>query len=204
MSAGQTCSAGSRLLVEESVYDDFVGRIAKAFSLVQIGTPEMNLQSGPVINAKQRTRVQRFIDQALADGVPVIAEGKIADGVPEGGFYIKPILFGPVPRSHQLACEEVFGPVLSVMPFKDEADAISLASETEYGLVANIWTKDGGRQLRVAKAVKCGQVFVNGAGFGGNVELPFGGVKKSGFGREKGLAALDEYSTLKTILIQHG
>jgi aldehyde dehydrogenase (NAD+) len=124
--------------------------------------------------------------------------------VPKGGYFVTPTLFGPVPRQHRIAHDEVFGPVLSVLPFTDEADAIALANGTDYGLVASIWTRDGARQLRVAKAMKCGQVFVNGPGYGGNVELPFGGVKRSGFGREKGLAALAEYSTLKTILIRHG
>jgi aldehyde dehydrogenase (NAD+) len=178
--------------------------LAEAFAQVRVGTPEMDLQSGPVINAKQRDRVNAFIAAARHDGVPVLAEGSLADGLPEGGYWVKPTLFGPVPRSNRLASEEVFGPVLSVLPFEDEADAIRLANATDYGLVANIWTADGARQIRVARAMKCGQVFVNGAGFGGNVELPFGGVKKSGFGREKGIAALDEYSTLKTVLIRHG
>jgi aldehyde dehydrogenase (NAD+) len=204
MSAGQTCSAGSRVLIEKSAYDRTVERLAEAFAQVRVGTPEMDLQSGPVINAKQRDRVNAFIAAARHDGVPVLAEGSLADGLPEGGYWVKPTLFGPVPRSNRLASEEVFGPVLSVLPFEDEADAIRLANATDYGLVANIWTADGARQIRVARAMKCGQVFVNGAGFGGNVELPFGGVKKSGFGREKGIAALDEYSTLKTVLIRHG
>ncbi len=204
MSAGQTCSAGSRLLVEEAAYDNIVGLVSDAFSKVRVGTPDMNLECGPVISAKQRQRVQGFIDQAKSDGIPILAEGTIAENVPSGGFFVRPALFGPVPPSNAIACKEIFGPLLSVIPFKDEADAVRLANATEYGLVAYIWTRDGGRQLRMAKAVKCGQVYINGTGFGGNVELPFGGVKKSGFGREKGLAAMDEYSTLKTILIHHG
>ncbi len=203
MSAGQTCSAGSRVLVERAAYDPIVERLADAFGKVRVGTPEMDLQSGPVISARQQQRVQHFIDGARAEGVPVIAEGVFADDLPAGGFWVKPTLFGPVPRGNRLACDEIFGPVLSVLPFEDEADAVRLANATDYGLVANIWTADGARQLRVARAMRCGQVFVNGSGYGGNVELPFGGVKKSGFGREKGLAALDEYSTLKTILIRH-
>jgi aldehyde dehydrogenase (NAD+) len=204
MSAGQTCSAGSRLLVERSAYDTIVQRVVDAFSKVRCGTPAMNLESGPVVNDKQRRRVEDFINTAIQDGVPVLARGSIAEGVPKGGYFVTPTLFGPVPRQHRIAHDEVFGPVLSVLPFTDEADAIALANGTDYGLVASIWTRDGARQLRVAKAMKCGQVFVNGPGYGGNVELPFGGVKRSGFGREKGLAALAEYSTLKTILIRHG
>jgi aldehyde dehydrogenase (NAD+) len=124
--------------------------------------------------------------------------------VPAGGYYVKPVLFGPVPRSNDLACEEVFGPVLSVIPFEDEADAVRLANGTPYDLVAGVWTRDAGRSMRVARAMRCGQVFVNGYGAGGGIELPFGGVKKSGHGREKGFEALYEFSASKTIVMNHG
>ncbi len=158
----------------------------------------------PVINAKQRGRVQSFIDQAREAGIPVIAEGQIAQGVPNGGFYVTPTLFGKVPRGNRLEQEEVFGPVLAAFPFSDEADAIKLANSTEYGLVAAVWTKDGGRQQRVAKRVRAGQVFINGYGAGGGIELPFGGTGKSGHGREKGFAALEEFAVTKTIVHKHG
>jgi len=128
----------------------------------------------------------------------------VAPGAPEGGFYVAPALFGPVPRSHELACDEVFGPVLSAIPFDDEADGIRLSNATEYGLVAGIWSRDGGRQMRVARAMRCGQVFVNGYGAGGGIELPFGGVKKSGHGREKGFEAMREFSNSKTVVFKHG
>jgi aldehyde dehydrogenase (NAD+) len=145
-----------------------------------------------------------FTEQARKDGIKVLAEASIADGVPAGGFYLAPVLFGPVPRENQLACEEVFGPVLSVIPFEDEVDAVKLANGTDYGLVAGIWTRDGGRQMRVGKRMRCGQVFINGYGAGGGIELPFGGVKKSGHGREKGLEALHEFSNAKTLVFKHG
>ena len=103
-----------------------------------------------------------------------------------------------------LACHEVFGPVLSVIPFEDEADAISIANGTEFGLVAGVWSRDGSRMMRVARAMQCGQVFVNGYGAGGGIELPFGGVKRSGHGREKGFEAMREFSVAKTIVIKHG
>jgi aldehyde dehydrogenase (NAD+) len=109
-----------------------------------------------------------------------------------------------VPRNHRLACEEVFGPVLSAIPFDDEGDAIRLANATDYGLIAAIWTKDGARQTRVAKAMRCGQVYINAYGAGGGVELPFGGVKKSGHGREKGFMALEEFCVVKTVVQYHG
>jgi aldehyde dehydrogenase (NAD+) len=199
---GQTCSAGSRLLVERRIYDDFVGEVASAFSAVRVGTPAMNLDCGPMISAVQRDRVQRFIENARRAGIPVLAEGRLANDLPSGGFYATPTLFGPVPRANSLARDEVFGPVLSVLPFEDEADAIALANATDYGLVAAVWTRDGGRQLRMAKAVRSGQVFINCYGAGGGVELPFGGVKKSGHGREKGFQALEEFTVLKTV-VQH-
>ncbi|WDZ94492.1 aldehyde dehydrogenase family protein [Herbaspirillum sp. WKF16] len=198
--AGQTCSAGSRLLVQESIYDSFVAQVAQRFAQVRVGTPEMDLDCGPIVNRKQRDRVQAFIDEAVASGIPVLAQGSLGEGVPADGYFVKPTLFGRVPRDHTLACREVFGPVLSAMPFKDEEDAIALANATEYGLAAGIWTENGGRQARLAQRILSGQVFINCYGAGGGVELPFGGVKKSGHGREKGLLALEEMSTTKTIV----
>lgn len=200
--AGQTCSAGSRLLVQQSIYDKFVDMVANAFQAVKVGTPEMDLDCGPIINQRQYDRVTRFVSDAVGSGVPLIAEGVLAQGLTSGGFFAKPALFGPVPRDHSLSCNEVFGPVLSVLPFADEADGIELANATEYGLVAGVWTENGSRQQRVAHSVHSGQVFINCYGAGGGVELPFGGVKKSGYGREKGLLALEEMSTTKTI-VQH-
>jgi aldehyde dehydrogenase (NAD+) len=202
--AGQTCTAGSRLLVQKDIFDSFVGRVAEAFAQTRAGTPEMDLDCGPVMNQAQLTRVNRYIDNARRAGVPVLAEGSIADGVPSGGYYVRPALFGPVPRDNALAREEVFGPVLAALSFAGEADAIALANGTDYGLLAAVWTENGGRQLRVSKAVRAGQVFINCYGAGGGVELPFGGTKRSGHGREKGLLALEEVSTTKTLVQFHG
>ena len=202
--AGQTCTAGSRLLVQREIYDDFVGRVAERFREVRVGTPEMDLDCGPVMNQAQFERVNRYVENAKTQGVPLLAEGEIAAGVPSGGYYVRPALFGPVPRGNALAQEEVFGPVLAAFPFEDEADAIALANATEYGLLAAVWTENGGRQQRVSKAVRCGQVFINTYGAGGGVELPFGGVKRSGHGREKGFLALEEMSTTKTLVQFHG
>lgn len=201
---GQTCSAGSRVLVQRSAYDAFVSEIAARFSKVRAGTHLMDLDLGAMVTPGQQKRVEGFVARARADGLPIIAEGKIADGVPAGGYYVTPLLFGPVPQSNTLACDEVFGPVLSVMPFEDEADAIRIANGTPYGLVAGVWTRDAARSMRVARAMRCGQVFVNGYGAGGGIELPFGGVKKSGHGREKGFEALYEFSASKTIVLNHG
>jgi len=190
--------------VQKSIYDSFVGRVAERFANVRAGTPAMDRDCGPLINRNQQQRVGRFMQEARDSGVPVLAQGRIEDGVPSGGYYSVPTLFGPVPRSHRLACEEVFGPVLSVLPFEDEADAVALANATDFGLLAGVWTRDGGRQTRVAKRMRCGQVYINCYGAGGGVELPFGGMKKSGHGREKGFLALEELSVIKTIVQYHG
>ncbi len=202
--AGQTCTAGSRLLVEQKAFDTVVGRVAEVFAKVRVGTPDMDLDCGPVMNPAQLARVERYIAQARASGLPVLAEGQIAEGVPRTGYWARPTLFGPVPRDHALAREEVFGPVLAALPFADEADAIALANGTDFGLLAAVWTENGGRQQRVAKAVRAGQVFINCYGAGGGVELPFGGTKRSGHGREKGLLALEEVSATKTLVHWHG
>ena len=135
--------------------------------------------------------------------MPVIAEAGLHENAPEGGYFVPPVLFGPVPRENTLACDEVFGPVLSVLTFEDEADALALANATEYGLVAGVWTQDTSRAVRLARKVRAGQVYINAYGAGGGIELPFGGVKKSGHGREKGFEALYEFSALKTVIIKH-
>lgn len=202
--SGQTCTAGSRLLVERSAYEQVVGRVAEAFAKVRVGTPEMDLDCGPLMNPNQLARVNRFIDAARKSGVPILAQGRIDAGGPGAGHYAIPTFFGPVPRDHALAQQEVFGPVLAALPFDNEADAVALTNGTEYGLLAAVWTENGGRQLRVAKAMHAGQVYINCYGAGGGVELPFGGTKRSGHGREKGLLALEELSSTKTLVHYHG
>jgi aldehyde dehydrogenase (NAD+) len=201
---GQTCSAGSRVLIERSAYAQFSAAIAERFAKVRAGAHDRDLDMGAMINAKQKARVEFYLKQAREQGQRVLAEGKIDSDAPAGGFYVTPTLFGDVPRDNALAVEEVFGPVLSLMPFDDEADGIALANGTPYGLVAGVWTRDAKRSMRVARAMRCGQVFVNGYGAGGGIELPFGGVKKSGHGREKGFEALYEFCASKTIVINHG
>ncbi len=197
---GQTCSAGSRVLIEASAFDRVMTRVADAFARLRVGLPASDPDVGPLINAAQLARVRGFVERARRDAVPVAAAGALTGDLPARGFYVAPAVFGPVHERHELAREEVFGPVLSALPFADEADAIRIANGTEYGLVAGVWTENGARQTRVARALRVGQVFVNCYGAGGGVELPFGGFKKSGHGRGKGFAAMHEFSTLQTIV----
>ena len=202
--AGQTCSAGSRLLVEQSLYEPLLERLGEAFTRLRVGPAAMDLDVGPLIRQSQQQRVWDFLSDAQHAGIPVAAQGKVVDEAPESGFYQAPMLLRDVPVTHRLAQEEVFGPVLAAMSFRDEDHAVELANATHFGLVAGIWTRDGGRMLRMARRVKSGQVFINNYGAGGGVELPFGGVKSSGYGREKGFEALYGFTTLKTVAIKHG
>ncbi len=202
--AGQTCSAGSRVLIERAAYEPMLERLAAAFTALRVGPSQLDLDCGPLISAKQQQRVWDFLSDSHHDGVIMAAHGEVVADAPETGFYQAPTLLRDVPPGHRLAQEEVFGPVLAAMPFDDEADAIRLANGTNFGLVAGIWTRDGARQFRMAKKVRSGQVFINNYGAGGGVELPFGGVKHSGHGREKGFEALYGFTVLKTIAIKHG
>ncbi|MBA3477177.1 MAG: aldehyde dehydrogenase family protein [Lautropia sp.] len=201
---GQTCSAGSRVLVEKSIAAEVTRQLAQRFSALVAGPGLQDLDLGPLISARQHQRVALLLEDGLATGARVAAEGSIAAQAPAGGFYQKPVLLAELPSEHRLITEEVFGPVLAVQSFQDEAEAVSLANATPYGLVAGVWTRDGGRQLRLARRIQSGQVFINNYGAGGGVELPFGGVKHSGYGREKGFEALYGFTCLKTVAIHHG
>lgn len=201
---GQTCSAGSRVLIEKPLYEQIASALAERFSALVAGPHDADLDLGPLINKSQQTRVAAMIAAAREAGVSVLAEGSVHADAPAGGYYQAPVLFGAVDPRAAVAQEEVFGPVLTLFPFEGEEEAIRLANGTEFGLVAGIWTKDGARQHRVAKRVRAGQVFINGYGAGGGIELPFGGFKKSGHGREKGFEALYDMSATKTVVFNHG
>ena len=201
---GQTCSAGSRVLVERPLFDTLVDRLVPAFEALMAAPHDADADLGALINARQKGRVEGYIAKGGGADAPLLARGRIADDAPQGGHYVAPALFGPVAEDHPLATEEVFGPVLSLIPFEDEADAVRIANGTDYGLVAAVWTRDGARQMRMSKAVRAGQVYINCFGAGGGIELPFGGTGKSGHGREKGFHALFEFARLKTIVQNHG
>ncbi len=202
--AGQTCSAGSRLLVDQSIYEALLERLGHAFEKLRVGPAKLDLDLGPLIRQSQQQRVSGFLSEIEAANIKVVAQGKIVTEAPASGFYQAPTLLRDVPVTHRLAQEEVFGPVLCAMSFRDEEHALELASATQFGLVAGVWTADGARQFRIARRLRSGQVFINNYGAGGGVELPFGGVKSSGHGREKGFEALYGFTTLKTVAIKHG
>ncbi len=202
--AGQTCSAGSRLLVEQSIYEPLLHRLGQAFEKLRVGPATLDLDVGPLIRQSQQQRVRKFLDDARQANIGTVAQGQVVDSAPASGFYQAPTLLRDVPVTHRVAQEEVFGPVLCAMAFRDEDHAVEIANATQFGLVAGVWTADGARQFRIARRLRSGQVFINNYGAGGGVELPFGGVKSSGHGREKGFEALYGFTTLKTVAIKHG
>src|SRR5689334_20183049 len=201
--AGQTCSAASRILVERPVFDAVRARMAERYRALRIGSASDDLDMGPVISQRQRDIVEHFLALARDGGLKVAAQAELPAALPKGGHYVRATLLDDVPSDHALAQQEIFGPVQVLIPFDGEKEALAIANGTSFGLVAGVWTRDGSRALRMARALKCGQVFVNNYGAGGGVELPFGGVKLSGHGREKGFEALYGFSTLKTIAIKH-
>jgi len=200
--AGQTCSASSRILVQRGILDEVTSGMAARYRALHVGPALDDLEVGPLISNRQKTIVDDFL--ALGTDLEVAAEGNIAKGVPVGGSYVRPTLFGAVDPSHRLAQDEIFGPVQVIIPFDDEDEAVAIANGTDYGLVASAWTRDGARQMRMARKLEAGQVFLNNYGAGGGVELPFGGTGLSGHGREKGFEALYGFSTLKTVAALHG
>jgi aldehyde dehydrogenase (NAD+) len=201
--AGQTCSAGSRILVQRGVYDRVVAALAERYRALRAGPAIDDLDLGPLISADQRDRVAAMVDDGRRGGLTVAAEGRIVDGAPRGGHYFAPVLFAGVPPDHRLAQDEIFGPVQVVIPFADEDEAIRIGNGTPYGLVAGVWTRDAGRQHRLVRRLRAGQVFLNDYGAGGGVELPFGGTGASGHGREKGMEALYGFTRLKTVAARH-
>jgi acyl-CoA reductase-like NAD-dependent aldehyde dehydrogenase len=195
---GQICIAGTRLLVERSIYDDFTRAMVETAGRIKVGDPrEPGTVMGPLVSAAQRDRVERFIRTGVDEGATLACGGKRPAHLPKG-FYVEPTLFTHARNDMTIAREEIFGPVVTAIPFDDEAHAIALANDSEYGLYGYVWTGDLARGKRVAGALRTGTVQVNCAA-GMNPDAPFGGYKLSGIGRDGGLYALDAYSEQKYI-----
>ena len=200
--AGQTCSASSRILVHESRFIEVAERMGACYAALRVGPALADLDIGPLISARQKEIVEGYL--RLSSGTETIAEGQIVPNVPAGGHYVAPRLIACPDPAHVLAQEEIFGPVQVLIPFVDEEEAVRIANGTGLGLVASVWSANGARQMRLARRLRAGQVFINNYGAGGGVELPFGGVGKSGHGREKGFEALYAFTQLKTVACLHG
>jgi len=198
MNQGQMCTAGSRLLVEDKIYKEFTEKLVARAKNLKIG-PAKNFETefGPLVSIEHRNTVLKFIEKGKQEGAKLACGGQIPDINPKGA-YLEPTIFINVRNSMSIAQEEIFGPVLCVIPFTSIDEAIHIANDTKYGLAAMIWTKDLEKANKVASRLRCGTVWINTYGVFLN-EVPFGGYKQSGFGRELGLAGLLEYSQIKHI-----
>ncbi len=199
---GQTCVAGSRLLVHRSIQARMVETLAARASAVRLGDPlDPATDMGTAANEPQFRRILHFIERARSEGARLVSGGQAARGPGlDAGFFIQPTVFADVRNDMEIAQEEIFGPVLAVIPFDDEEHAVRLANDTRYGLAAGVWTENLSRALRVSRALRAGQVWVN-TYRSLAVQTPFGGFKESGFGREKGEQALNEYLAAKNVMI---
>lgn len=200
--AGQTCMAGSRLLVQDSIHDEFVARLVDVARQARIGDPSLpDTQVGPIATRDQWERVMRMIEMAKADGATCVLGGHALSGEGYGqGQFVAPTVFTGVENDMRIARQEIFGPVLSVIRFRDEDDAIRLANDTEYGLAAAVWTQDLRRALKCVDKIQAGTVWVNNYRTT-SFTSPFGGYKRSGMGREGGVEAIKEYMQVKSVWI---
>jgi acyl-CoA reductase-like NAD-dependent aldehyde dehydrogenase len=202
---GEVCAAGSRLFVERSIHDAFVAQLAERTEAIVLGDPrDKGTRMGPVVSAAQLDTVLGYIASGAKDGARVAAGGRRASEVNGGkGYFVRPTVFDGVTPDMKIAREEIFGPVLAVLPFDDVNDVVSKANATIYGLAAGVWTKDVAKAHRVARMIRAGTVWVNTYNLY-DPALPFGGFKASGFGRDLGLEAVDGYLETKSVWIDLG
>ena len=200
---GQTCIAGSRLFVQEKAHDEVVERLSDRAGTIKLGNPlEMETEMGPVAFKEQLDRIQHYIHVGQQEGAELVCGGKKPDAEElKDGYFIEPTIFTQVDNDMQIARDEIFGPVLSVIPFKDEEELVRQANDTPYGLAAGIWTKDIQKALRVAHALRAGTVWVNSYRTI-SFNTPFGGYKMSGLGRENGLESIKEYTQVKSVWVE--
>lgn len=201
--AGQTCSAGSRLIVESSFKEEFLHRLKERFEQLSIGPGLEDPDVGPILNQKQFDHVQQMLQIASREGNIITGGEEVTVAGNEAGLYLQPTIVDGVAPESRLAQEEIFGPVVTVFEFTDTAEALELANSTDYGLVTAIWTQDISRAHYLASRIDAGQLFINNYGAGGGVQMPFGGYKRSGFGREKGWEALSNYTVVKNVAIKY-
>jgi len=202
--AGQTCSAGSRLLVERKAHGALVDRLAAKAKSMRVGPGVSDPDMGPIISRRQLETIEQYVQVGTAEGAKVVAGGARPNDPSLGrGYFYQPTLLESVSPDMRVAQEEIFGPVLAIIDFDDIEEAAALANRSDYGLVAGIWTRDINKAMSLATRIKSGQVYINTYGAGGGVELPFGGYKKSGYGREKGLESLFSYTQVKNVCIKY-
>lgn len=204
VNAGQVCCAGSRLLLEETIYDEFIERLIQRSAQLQLGPGIEDPDMGPLISESQQQRVLEYIEIGRSEGGQLLAGG----GVPSApacraGYFVEPTILAGVTNAARVSREEIFGPVLTVYPFKDETEAVELANDNPFGLVAGVWTTSLRRAHEVAARIKAGQVYVNDF-FSASVACPFGGYKRSGFGRERGIEAMQHYTQVKSVCVRLG
>ena len=202
LNSGQTCTALTRMLVPAAKHEEaakIAAEIAKGFT---VGDPlAETTRLGPLSSAAQLERVRSYIRKGQAEGAELVAGGaETPEGVPQGGYYVRPTVFGKVKNSMTIAQEEIFGPVLSIIPYQDEEDAVRIANDTVYGLAGAVWSKDEARAQRVARRIRAGQIDINGGAF--NMNAPFGGFKQSGHGREAGRYGLEEFLEYKSLQLK--